>query len=142
AAGRLTFRAGDKVLQLRNNYDKDVYNGDVGFIASVDADRIVIEFDGRPVVYEGDDADDLQLAYALSVHKSQGSEYPAVVLALLKEHFPMLQRNLLYTAITRGKRLVVVVGQRRALEMAIENASQRERYSRLADRLRELSAAG
>lgn len=133
-------RAGDKVLQLRNNYDKEVFNGDVGRVAEVDDDegRVVVHFEGKPVTYEGDSVEELQLAYALSVHKSQGSEYPVVVLSLQKEHFPMLQRNLLYTALTRGKKLVVVVGAKRALELAVQNAQHRERYSKLADRLRAL----
>ena len=131
-------RVGDKVLQLRNNYDKDVFNGDIGRVAEVDDDddRVVVSFEGKAVTYEGDSIEELQLAYALSVHKSQGSEYPVVVLSLQKEHFPMLQRNLLYTALTRGKKLVVVVGARRALELAVQNAKQRERYSKLAERLR------
>jgi exodeoxyribonuclease V alpha subunit len=133
------FRMGDKVIQIRNNYLKEVFNGDIGRILLYDPEgpSLTVDFDGRAVSYEGDELEELQLAYALSVHKSQGSEYPVVVLSLLKEHYPMLQRNLLYTALTRGKRLVVVVGSRRALELAVRNASQRERFTRLAERLRQ-----
>jgi exodeoxyribonuclease V alpha subunit len=131
-------RVGDKVIQTKNSYDKDVFNGDVGRVQGLDAKagRVVVRFDGRDVPYEGESLEDLQLAYALSVHKAQGSEYPAVVLSLQREHFPMLQRNLLYTAITRGRRLVVIVGSKRALERAVENAEQRERNTRFAQRLR------
>jgi exodeoxyribonuclease V alpha subunit len=134
-----TFRLGDKVIQTRNNYVKEVFNGDIGRILfyNPEGPALTVDFDGRAVPYEGDDLEELQLAYALSVHKSQGSEYPVVVLSLLKEHYPMLQRNLLYTALTRGKRLVVIVGSRRALELAVQNASQRERFTRLAERIRQ-----
>jgi exodeoxyribonuclease V alpha subunit len=137
-SARLALRVGDKVIQTRNNYEKEVFNGDSGRVIAVDREgpRVVVRFDDRPVTYEGEEVEEIQLAYALSVHKSQGSEYPAVVIALLREHYPMLQRNLLYTAITRGKRLVVIVGARRALDLAVHNASQRERFSGLAERLR------
>lgn len=135
-----TLRVGDKVIQTRNNYQKEVFNGDVGLVSEIDHEEtlVVVEFEGRAVEYEGEAVEELQLAYALSVHKSQGSEYPVVILSLSKEHFPMLQRNLLYTAVTRGKRLVVVVGARRALELAVQNAKTRERHSKLAERVRAL----
>ena len=135
--GGTTFRAGDRVMQLRNNYDKDVYNGDVGFVRSVDAASrsLVVAFDGRPVVYEPGDLDELVLAYATTIHKSQGSEYPAVILLLHRQHYMMLERNLLYTAITRGKKLVLVIGSAWAVKKAIETNTVRERRTTLAERL-------
>jgi exodeoxyribonuclease V alpha subunit len=119
--GARTYRVGDKVMQLRNDYDRNVYNGDVGLVASIDPEEIAmtVRFDGRDVVFEASDLDDLILAYACTVHKSQGSEYPAVVIPLLTTHFVMLSKNLLYTAVTRGKRLVVLVCDPRALELAV-----------------------
>ena len=136
--GGMTFRAGDRVMQLRNNYDKDVYNGDVGFVQSVDpAERaLVVLFDGRPVEYRAADLDELALAYATTIHKSQGSEYPAVVVLIHRQHYMMLQRNLLYTAITRGKKLVLVIGSPWAVKQAIETNVVRERRTSLAERMR------
>lgn len=137
-AGRL-FRAGDKVMQIRNNYELEVYNGDLGRIAEADpeAQEVTVLFDGRPVVYSYADLDELVLGYACSIHKSQGSEYPAVVIPLHTQHYVLLQRNLLYTAITRGRRLVVIVGSRKAAAIAVRNAGVRERHTRLAARLAE-----
>ena len=135
--GTHIFRVGDRVMQIRNNYDLDVYNGDIGKITSLDqVERVVkVDFDGRPVTYEYSELDELILAYACSVHKSQGSEYPAVVVPLHTQHYMMLQRNLLYTAITRGKKLVVVLGSKKALAIAIKNNRIQQRYTRLAERL-------
>jgi len=135
--GGMAFRAGDRVMQLRNNYDKDVYNGDVGFVQNVDtSDRsLVVMFDGRPVAYSRGDLDELTLAYATTIHKSQGSEYPAVIVLLHNQHYMMLQRNLLYTAITRGKKLVLVIGAPWAVQKAIETNTVRERRTSLAERL-------
>ena len=135
--GGTTFRAGDRVMQLRNNYDKDVYNGDVGFVRSVDAASrsLVVAFDGRPVVYEPGDLDELVLAYATTIHKSQGSEYPAVVVIMHTQHYVMLQRNLLYTAITRGRRLVMLMGVPYAVDRAIQTNTVRERRTSLSSRL-------
>ncbi|NLE99822.1 MAG: ATP-dependent RecD-like DNA helicase [Anaerolineales bacterium] len=135
--GRL-FRVGDKVMQAVNDYDRDVYNGDIGRVTGIDAiaQTIEVTIDGRPVTYDWSDADELMHAFAVSVHKSQGSEYPAVVIPLLMEHYLMLQRNLLYTAITRAKRLVVLVGTRRAIAVATQNNRMRERHSGLSVRLR------
>ncbi len=135
--GERRYRTGDKVMQIRNNYDKEVFNGDIGRIARVDLDaqEVVIIFDERRVTYEFHDLDEVVLAYAISVHKSQGSEYPAVILPLLTQHYVLLQRNLLYTAITRGRKLVVVVGSKRALGMAVHNAKTADRYTRLDQRL-------
>jgi exodeoxyribonuclease V alpha subunit len=132
--GRL-FRVGDKVMQIRNNYDLDVYNGDIGRIAAVDeVERTVaVRFDGRAVSYDGADLDELVLAYACSVHKAQGSEYPCVVVPVHTQHYVMLRRNLLYTAITRGRRLVVLVGSRRALAIAVKNRRVEPRFTRLAE---------
>ncbi len=136
--GSRVFRAGDKVMQVRNNYDLEVFNGDLGRIMTIDGKEktLVVDFDGRPVAVSTEGLDDLVPAYACTIHKSQGSEYPAVVVVLHHQHYIMLQRNLLYTAITRGKRLVVIVGSRRALARAVRNATQRRRYTRLAERLR------
>jgi exodeoxyribonuclease V alpha subunit len=134
-------RIGDKVMQKRNNYDKGVFNGDVGRItvgagASRDDGSIAVSFDGEEILYDPDELDQLSLAYALSVHKSQGSEYPSVVLTLLGEHAAMLQRNLLYTAVTRARRLVVIVGSRAALQTAVRRTDSRGRCTGLAERLR------
>ncbi len=136
--GATLFRVGDRVMQLRNNYDKDVYNGDIGFVKSVTPqDRtIVVLFDGRPVEYGSGDLDELSLAYATTIHKSQGSEYPAVIVLLHTQHYMMLQRNLLYTAITRGRKLVMVIGAPWAVNKAIETNDVRERRTTLAERLR------
>ncbi len=139
--GNRSFRAGDKVMQLKNNYDLDVFNGDIGSIMSASTEKktAVVMFDDRPVSYTFNDLDDLVPAYAISVHKSQGSEFPAVVIPLLTQHYIMLQRNLLYTAVTRGKRLVVLVGSRKALSIAIANDKPRLRYTGLCERLRAIN---
>ncbi|HEY3818419.1 MAG TPA: ATP-dependent RecD-like DNA helicase [Polyangiaceae bacterium] len=140
--GARTYRVGDKVMQLRNDYDKNVFNGDVGFITSIDPEEsaMTIRFDDREVAFEASDLDDLVLAYACTVHKSQGSEYPAVVIPLLTTHFVMLSKNLLYTAVTRGKRLVVLVCDPRALEIALSQRRREERRTRLGPRLAETGA--
>ena len=136
--GGFDFRVKDRVMQLRNNYDKDVYNGDVGFVRAVDSDSrsIVVEFDGRPVRYESCDLDELVLSYATTIHKSQGSEYPVVIVLLHKQHYMMLQRNLLYTAITRGRKLVVLLGSPYAVDRAVAMNSVQERRTSLSERLR------
>ena len=130
-------RLGDRVMQLRNNYDLDVFNGDIGRIerAEPEGRRVSVAFEDRIVVYEAAALDELALAYACSVHKSQGSEYPCVVMPLHTQHYVMLQRNLLYTAVTRGKRLVVLIGDRRALGTAVRNRTTEQRYTLLAERL-------
>ncbi len=131
------FKVGDKVMHLRNNYRKEVFNGDIGIVDSIDldAERAEVDYDGRKVPYNFMELDELSLAYAISVHKSQGSEYPAVVIPLLTQHYIMLQRNLLYTALTRGKQLVVMVGTAKALHVALKNDRPRQRRSTLARRL-------
>lgn len=133
---------GDKVIQTVNNYDKEVFNGDIGYIEFLDAANSImkINFDGRSVDYQRDAFDEINLAYATTVHKSQGSEYPVIVIPLCTQHYTLLERNLLYTAITRGKRLVVVIGQLRALQLAVENVRARRRATKLAERLRRLCA--
>jgi exodeoxyribonuclease V alpha subunit len=133
----ITFRSGDKVMHLKNNYEKEVFNGDIGQVTEVSrADgTLVVDYDGRSVTYDLLDLDELTLAYAVSVHKSQGSEYGAVIIALTMAHFPLLQRNLLYTALTRGKHLVILVGSSRAVHTAFENNRTRLRRSGLKDRL-------
>ena len=141
-SGGRVFRVGDRVMQIRNNYDRDVFNGDVGEVLRVAGgsgeageSQAVVGFDEREVSYAADDLDELTLAYAATVHKSQGSEYPAVIVPVHTQHYVMLQRSLLYTAVTRGKQLVVLIGSRKALRIAVDNAEVAARYSRLADRL-------
>ena len=133
-----TYRVGDRVMQIRNNYDKDVFNGDLGHIKHLDLvdQEIIVELDGREVPYDFTDIDELIPAYAITVHKSQGNEYPAVIVPLLTQHYILLQRNLLYTAITRGKKLVILIGSKKALGIAVRNNKTATRYSCLQDRLR------
>ena len=130
-----TFAPGDKVMQIENDYDKEVYNGDIGYIDDVDPDagELTASFDGRTVTYGFGELDTLVPAYAATIHKSQGSEYPAVVMPVMTQHYAMLQRNLLYTGVTRGKRLVVIVGQKKAVAIAVKNASGRRRWSKLRE---------
>ncbi len=133
-----TYAPGDKVIQLVNNYDKDVFNGDIGRVAAIDTEEglLQIDFDGRRVAYEVGELDELALAYATTVHKAQGSEYPAVVIPLAMQHYALLQRNLLYTAVTRGKRLVVLIAEPRALQVAVQQTGT-GRLTRLRQRLGE-----
>jgi exodeoxyribonuclease V alpha subunit len=135
-SGRL-LREGDRVMQIRNNYQKETFNGDIGRVAVVEVETqtLTVDFDGRPVVYEWSEVDELVHAFAVTIHKSQGSEFPAVVVPLLPQHFMMLQRNLLYTAITRARRLCVLVGARKAIAIAVRNARVARRWSGLATRL-------
>ena len=137
--GTRLFREGDKVMQIANNYEKGVFNGDIGRIVRIDLEEheITVSFDNGEAVYEASELDELVLAYAVSVHKSQGSEYPAVVLPILPQHYMLLQRNLLYTAVTRAKKLLVLVGSKRAIAMAIRNDRTTKRYTLLAERLRK-----
>ncbi len=138
--GATAYRLHDKVMQVRNNYDKEVFNGDLGRIRKIDAENqeVGVEVDGRLVVYDFSELDELVLAYATTVHKAQGSEYPAVVLPLLTQHYVMLQRNLLYTAVTRARKLVVIVGSRKALAIAVTNNRIQNRYTLLCERLKGL----
>jgi exodeoxyribonuclease V alpha subunit len=133
-----TFAPGDKVMQVENDYDKEVYNGDIGYVKDVDPDEgeLTASFDGRSVVYGFGELDTLVPAYAATNHKSQGSEYPAVVIPVMTQHYTMLQRNLLYTGVTRGKRLVVLVGQKKAVAIAVRSVAGRRRWSKLCDWLR------
>jgi exodeoxyribonuclease V alpha subunit len=129
-----TFCPGDKVMQVENDYDKDVYNGDLGVVSRIDMEEgeLSVDFDGRDVNYGFGELDELVLAYATTIHKSQGSEYPAVI-PLSTQHYPMLQRNLVYTGVTRGKRLVVMVGLRKALAIAVKGSRARWRWSKLRE---------
>ena len=135
--GSRIFRVGDRVMQIRNNYDKEVYNGDMGHITGLDAieQQVVVSIDGKPVAYDFLELDELTHAYAVSIHKSQGSEFPVVVIPVLTTHYMMLQRNLLYTAVTRARRLVVLVGQPRAIGLAVRNNQVAARYTGLTERL-------
>jgi exodeoxyribonuclease V alpha subunit len=135
--GGRTFRTGDRVMQIRNNYDKEVFNGDIGRVTRIDGvqQTLTVNIDGRPVVYDWMEVDELVHAFAVSVHKSQGSEYRAVVMPVMTQHYLLLQRNLLYTAITRAREMVVLVGTRRAIAIAVKNNRVADRYSGLSVRL-------
>ncbi len=135
------FRSGDKVMQLENNYDRDVFNGDIGRIVSVDDGEreLVVRFDNRKCRYAFDELDELTPAYAMTIHKSQGSEYPCVIVPLHTQHYMMLRRNLLYTAVTRGRRLVVLLGNRKALALALQRCDTHVRITTLREKVRFLS---
>jgi exodeoxyribonuclease V alpha subunit len=137
-----TYRTGDRVIQLKNNYDKEVFNGDLGWIVDVDteAQELLIEFDGNNVHFEASELDELGLAYAVSVHKSQGSEYMAVVMPIVTQHYMLLQRNLLYTGLTRARELAVLIGSERAFQIGLNNATAGKRNTNLAHRLRNMFA--
>jgi len=130
-ANKTRFKLNDKVIQLKNNYDKDVFNGDIGFIKSINDHEITIDFSDKFVNYQLTELDELELAYAISIHKSQGSEYPCVIIPLGMQHYTLLERNLLYTAITRGKQLVVLIGDPKAIAMAIRNQKSKKRYTNI-----------
>jgi exodeoxyribonuclease V alpha subunit len=139
--GARVWRIGDRVIHTRNDYEKEVFNGDMGRITRIDGDGVVVvAYPERSVSYEGSELTDLQPAFAITVHRSQGGEFPAVVVPLVMQHWMMLRRNLLYTAITRARRLVVLVGSRRALELAIENDDEARRGSALAARLARITS--
>ena len=141
--GEKFYCLGDKVMQTSNNYDKGVFNGDSGLIKRIDHGnkKFFVEFDSQTIEYEFHEADQLTLAYAVTIHKSQGSEFPAVVIPLLNQHFIMLRRNLLYTGITRAKKLMVLVGSRKAISMAVRNTAAEPRFSLLKERLLQAFAA-
>ena len=136
---RQQFRIGDKVMQVVNDHEREVYNGDMGELKIFGADGVIVDFDGHVVTYKHDELEQLTLAYAVSIHKSQGSEYPVVIIPVLTEHWVMLNRNLLYTAITRGKSLVILIGQRKALRRAVENIEGLQRFTQLSERIVEMS---
>jgi exodeoxyribonuclease V alpha subunit len=135
--GARNFRLGDKVMQIVNNYDKDVFNGDIGWISKIDPEEreLTIDFDGRLVPYDYSDLDEVVLAYAVSVHKAQGSEYPVVILPVVTQHYMLLQRTLIYTGISRAKKLVIMIGTKKALAIAIRNNKPQRRYTLLSERL-------
>lgn len=135
--GERTYRINDKVMQIRNNYDKEVFNGDIGRIRAIawESREITVSIDGRDIAYDFGDLDEIVPAYAISVHKSQGSEYPVVIIPIVTQHYILLQRNLIYTAVTRGKKLVVIVGSRKAMAIGVNNNKTRQRYTRLKYRL-------
>ncbi|MBU0703641.1 MAG: ATP-dependent RecD-like DNA helicase, partial [Chloroflexi bacterium] len=131
------FRVGDKVMQIRNNYDRDVFNGDIGRVSAIDREEqvLIVTIDGRPVEYDVTDLDELVHAFACSIHKSQGSEYPAVVMPVMTTHYMMLSRSILYTGVTRAKSLVVLVGTRKAIAIAVRNNKTAQRRSALSMRI-------
>jgi exodeoxyribonuclease V alpha subunit len=138
------FAVGDKVIQTTNDYDKQVYNGDIGIITAIDVEeeQLTITFEDRAILYEYSDMDDVSLAYAITIHKSQGSEYPAVVIPFTMQSYMMLQRNLLYTAVTRGKKIVVLVGEKKAIRIAVQHRGQLKRYTKLRDWLMDYCSKG
>ncbi|MFP4169276.1 MAG: ATP-dependent RecD-like DNA helicase [Desulfonatronovibrionaceae bacterium] len=138
--GERVFRVGDRILQTRNNYDKDVYNGDLGWITDISFEdfELLIDYEGREVAYGFDELDEITLAYAVSVHKSQGSEYPAVIMPVVTQHYMLLQRNLIYTGLTRARRLAVLIGTNKALGMGLKNSSSGRRFTHLRYRLQEM----
>ena len=137
--GGTEYRLHDKVMQIRNDYDKEVFNGDIGFVSRVDTEdrELTVDFDGREVVYDVSELEELSLAYATTIHKAQGSEYPIVILPFMMTHYVMLQRNLLYTGVTRARKILVMIGEKRAISYAIRNNRATERNTRLAQRLRD-----
>lgn len=136
------FAPGDRVMETRNDYDREVFNGDLGQVTRIDEEEgtVIVTFDGRDVIYPFGELDTLMPAFATTIHKSQGSEYPAVVIPVMARHFTMLARNLLYTGVTRGKRLVVLVGQRKAIAMAVRSDGSRRRWTKLREWLVSESA--
>ncbi len=132
-----SYSIGDKVMQIENNYEKEVYNGDIGFIHSINLpdNELTLVFDNKEVLYDFNELDEIVLAYATTIHKSQGSEYPVVIIPLMMQHYTMLRKNLVYTAITRGKKLVILVGQKKALAIAINHKGQQKRFSTLLKRM-------
>ena len=138
--GGTQYRLHDKVMQIRNNYDKEVFNGDIGTICKVDMEEreITVDYEGREILYDISELDELVLAYATTIHKAQGSEYPIVVMPLTMSHFVMLQRNLLYTGVTRAKKILVLIGEKKAVDYAIKNETTAARNTKLAKRLNRL----
>jgi exodeoxyribonuclease V alpha subunit len=139
----IVYRENDKVMQVENDYDKDVFNGDIGIVRRINSEdnEFAVCYDGREIVYDFRELDEIMPAYAITIHKSQGNEYPCVVVPIHTQHYVMLQRNLLYTAITRGRRLVVLVGTRRALAIAVKRRDACRRITALASRLKDSSLA-
>ena len=131
------FKVRDKVMQIRNNYDKEVFNGDIGVITSIDLEdrSLLIDYDGRSVEYDVTELDEVVLAYATTIHKSQGSEYPIVVMPVMMSHYVMLQRNLIYTGVTRAKKILVMIGTKKALAYAVHNVTVKKRNTLLRKRL-------
>ena len=136
--GDSILRVGDRVMQLKNDYNKEVFNGDLGKVREIELTdkEVIIDFDGREVVYDYADLNELTLAWASSIHKSQGSEYPVVILPLYLQHYVMLSRNLFYTGLTRAKKLALIVGSSKAIAIAVKQVKQQERYTRLKERLK------
>ena len=135
--GTNIFRVGDRVIQLKNDYEREVFNGDLGKIAEIDPveQKMIINYDGRSVSYDYADLNEVELAWAISIHKSQGSEYPVVILPLYMQHFLLLSRNLFYTGLTRAKKLALVIGSQKAIGFTVKQQKEQQRYTRLEERL-------
>ena len=131
------FRVGDRIIQLTNDYQREVFNGDVGFITAIDSEEqeLVVRYQGRDVIYDFADKNEIALAWAVTVHKSQGSEYPVVLFPMYTSHYVMLSRNLLYTGLTRAKKLAIIIGSKKAIAMAVRSVNQKPRYTQLQQRL-------
>ncbi len=135
--GEMVFRMGDRIIQLTNDYQREVFNGDVGFISKIDTEEqeVIVQYNERDVTYDYADLNEIALAWSVTIHKSQGSEYPVVILPLYTQHYMMLSRNLLYTGLTRAKKLAIIVGSKKAISMAVRSVNQKERYTQLQQRL-------
>jgi len=133
----MTFRVGDRVIQLKNDYKREVFNGDLGRVTAIDSveQEVIIRFEGREVSYDYADLNEITLAWSITIHKSQGSEYPVVLFPIYMAHYVMLSRNLIYTGLTRAKKLAIVIGSNKAISMTIKQVNQQERYTRLKERL-------
>ncbi len=135
--GEMIFRTGDRIIQLTNDYEREVFNGDVGSVKAIDTEEqeVIVQYDSREVTYDYADLNEIALAFAKSIHKSQGSEYPVVIMPLYTQHYMMLSRNLLYTGLTRAKKLAIIVGSQKAIGMAVRSVNQKQRYTQLQQRL-------
>ena len=142
--GGTIFRVGDRVIQLTNDYQREVFNGDVGFITTIDTEEqeVIVQYQERDVTYDYADMNELALAWSVSIHKSQGSEYPVVILPLYTQHYMMLTRNLLYTGLTRAKKLAIIIGSKKAISMCVRSTKSQERYTRLQERLQAALQSG
>jgi exodeoxyribonuclease V alpha subunit len=138
--GETTLRVGDRIIQLTNDYEREVFNGDVGFISKIDTEEqeVIVQYAEREVTYDYADLNEIALAWSVTIHKSQGSEYPVVILPMYTQHYMMLSRNLLYTGLTRAKKLAIIIGSQKAIGMAVRSVNQKPRYTQLRQRLMQV----